>query len=129
MPYIQKDLAAIREKTDAAVASGDRMKVFQHQKEIQTLFKQNGIKPIKMMVYGPLIQLPIAFGGFFGLRKLCQLPLPQLTQTGMDLLPDLAAANTTVWLPIVTLALFQTQMHVSQPSSAHPSFRIAYFRL
>lgn len=82
------------------------------QKDQVALYKSVGLSPLQGLV-GPVFQLPVALGMFIGLKKMCELPVPQLTVSGMDWLPDLTAVDPTgLMAPAFAVTLFW-QMTVS----------------
>lgn len=61
----------------------------------------------------PALQLPLSLGMFFGVKRLCELPLQQLQVGGLSFLPDLTVADPTYLLPIAMAALINVQLSVS----------------
>jgi len=60
----------------------------------------------------PAIQLPLSLGMFFGMKRLCELPLEQLKWSGLSYLPDLTVADPTYMLPLAMAALINVQLSV-----------------
>ncbi|KAJ7222230.1 60Kd inner membrane protein-domain-containing protein [Mycena pura] len=74
----------------------------------------------------PMIQFPISIGMFFGVKKMCDLPVLQLTQSGFSLLPDLTQPGPYFILPILVAAsgnlmllLSSRDMDTSRPAMGH----------
>lgn len=60
----------------------------------------------------PAIQLPLSLGMFFGVKRLCELPLEQLKWSGLSYLPDLTVADPTYMLPLAMAVLINAQLSV-----------------
>jgi len=60
----------------------------------------------------PAIQLPLSLGMFFGVKRLCELPLEQLKWSGLSYLPDLTVADPTYMLPLAMAVLINLQLSV-----------------
>jgi len=74
----------------------------------------------------PLVQIPISIGMFFGVKKMCELPVMQLTQSGFEWLPDLTQPGPYYILPILVAAsgnlmigMSARDMDASRPSMGH----------
>ena len=52
-------------------------------------------------------------GLFFGVKTMCELPVPQLLNSGLDILPNLTVADPYMALPIALCAAVNLQIHVS----------------
>ena len=70
------------------------------------------------MLMMPFVQLPVMLGMFFGVKRLCALPLEQLHWSGVTFLPDLMVPDPHYILPIALSVLMNPQVHVhaSPPS-------------
>ena len=66
------------------------------------------------MALAPFAQLPVSLGMFFGVKKLCDLPLEQFKWSGLEWLPDLTATDPTWVLPIVATVFMNIQISVRQ---------------
>ncbi|KAJ7938451.1 hypothetical protein B0H13DRAFT_2572638 [Mycena leptocephala] len=53
----------------------------------------------------PMIQIPISIGMFFGVKKMCELPVMQLTQSGFEWLPDLTQPGPYFICPFLSRRL------------------------
>jgi len=109
-----------------------RSKLSQNPLEIQRAFqalnrfyKTHNVNPMVGVV--SMIQLPITFGLFFGVQKMCNLPLEQLAYSGVAFLPDLTVSDPTMFLPLAMFVLINVQIKLSvrefntieQPHMAH----------
>ncbi|KAJ3733155.1 60Kd inner membrane protein-domain-containing protein [Lentinula guzmanii] len=126
MHLIQPQTQAIVQQTMQARQKGDMLAMQKLQKDQVELYKSVGLSPLQGLI-GPVFQLPVALGMFIGLKKMCELPVPQLTVSGVDWLPDLTAVDPTgIMAPAFAVTLFW-QMTVSardmnvqaQPGMAH----------
>jgi YidC/Oxa1 family membrane protein insertase len=83
-------------------------------KELQQAYRKAGVSPL--LVFVPFLQLPVALGVFFGIRGMCDHPVQQLKQSGLDFLPDLtaitSAADPYFTLPILAVVLMDVGMRV-----------------
>jgi len=61
----------------------------------------------------PLVQIPVSLGLFFGIKKLCDLPLEQLKVGGFGWITDLTAADPLCALPIAMALMVNLQLSVS----------------
>lgn len=80
------------------------------QKKIYEEAQVSMLQPLMV----PALQLPLSLGMFFGIKKLCALPLLQLQVGGLSFLPDLTVADPTYLLPIAMAALINVQLSVSR---------------
>jgi len=83
--------------------------------EVRRTYKEIGMSPASMAV--PLLQLPIAMGVFFGIKKMCELPVEHLKYSGVDFFPDLTAitsvADPYYIMPIMALVIMNQQMKLA----------------
>ena len=109
---LQSRIAEIKDKMNAARATNDTIMIQQLTKQQMALFKNAGINPLtSLMTAGA--QVAVQFGFFIGLRRMCTLPVEQLTTGGFGWITDLTAADPLYILPIANLVLIQLQLHVS----------------
>lgn len=116
LPYIQPDMKKIQAAIEGAKARNDQAALRQGATDMAKLFEKSGFKATHAFL-GPLTQLPVALGLFFGVRQLCSLPVVQLTYSGFSMLPDLTIPDPMMILPIAAIALFQTQILVRLSAS------------
>ncbi|KDR78262.1 hypothetical protein GALMADRAFT_245348 [Galerina marginata CBS 339.88] len=108
-PY-QKELLALQENIKKTTATKDPIEVKKASLMMQEFYKKHNINPLGGVV--SLVQLPITLGLFFGVQKLCQLPLEQLKDSGFSLLPDLTVADPTYIMPLALCAMINAQILV-----------------
>jgi len=60
-----------------------------------------------------LVQPPISLGLFFGIKRLCELPLEQLKVGGYGWIADLTVPDPTYALPLAMAVLINVQLTVS----------------
>jgi len=77
-------------------------------------YKSHNISPLAGLV--SLVQLPVTFGLFFGVQKMCNFPLEQLRDSGVSFLPDLTASDPTMVLPLAMFVLVNTQIKAGLPN-------------
>jgi YidC/Oxa1 family membrane protein insertase len=75
---------------------------------MRRFYQTQNINPFSGLV--SLVQLPITFGLFFGVKHLCELPLEQLTYSGLAFMPDLTATDPTMILPLAMFVLVNLQI-------------------
>jgi len=109
-PY-QPRLAELKTQLSATSLTKDPIAVQRislQQKQIYEKAKVSMIQPLLV----PFIQLPLSLGMFFGIKKLCSLPLEQLTVGGFGFLQDLTVADPTYMLPLAMAVLINVQLTV-----------------
>lgn len=110
---IQPEVVRLQKKMELIrVTGGSRHEGAKTAMEMRKLYKSAGVNILTSTLV-PFIQLPITLGVFFGVRKMCDLPLPQLTASGLDILPDLTVADPYFILPALLCAVVNLQIHVS----------------
>ena len=97
-----------------------RSKLSQNPLELQRaaqamkrFYQTHDVNPLAGLV--SMIQLPVTLGLFFGVQKLCKLPLEQLTYSGVAFLPDLTVSDPTMILPLTMFVMVNAQIRVGLP--------------
>ncbi|EIN05276.1 hypothetical protein PUNSTDRAFT_92147 [Punctularia strigosozonata HHB-11173 SS5] len=80
--------------------------------EQKLLYREAGFS-MGSAITGPLVQIPVTFGMFMGLRRMCEHPVEQLKNSGWDFFPDLTVADPTYVLPFISTVLIPLTMKVS----------------
>jgi YidC/Oxa1 family membrane protein insertase len=111
----QDRLRQIMGEFQAARAEKDLPKLQRLALEQKMLYQKAGFS-MGSAVTGPLVQLPVTFGMFMGLRRMCDYPVEQLKHGGWDFLPDLTAADPTYILPLLSTALIPLTLKVRRAS-------------
>jgi YidC/Oxa1 family membrane protein insertase len=119
----QPRLTAIAQELRAASVKRDPHAIRRAQEAQRAVFKAADVNPVRLTLVGLsgfLFQLPLSFGIFFGLKKLCELPLEGLKHSGFALVPDLTVVDPTYMLPLTAAALisFQTKVGLERAFSA-----------
>lgn len=96
----QAEFDSLREDINKARLSKDVATMQRAVIKQQLLYKKIGVSVGGMMV-PPLVQLPITLGMFFGIKKMCDLPVEQLKSSGVDFLQDLTVPDPTYILPVL----------------------------
>ncbi|KAK7055489.1 60Kd inner membrane protein-domain-containing protein, partial [Favolaschia claudopus] len=103
---------------------GDTVAMQKASMEASKIRREAGVSMLGLVA--PLIQLPISIGLFFGVRRMCELPLMQLTQSGFEWLPDLTQPGPYYILPILVAAsgnlmitMSARDMDTSRPAMGH----------
>ncbi|KAH9943919.1 hypothetical protein B0H21DRAFT_884184 [Amylocystis lapponica] len=86
-PY-QDEINGLREEMTKAQASRDRLALQTVAMKQQMIYQRAGVS-VGAMALVPFLQLPVTLGMFFGVKSLCDFPLEQLKNSGLDILPDL----------------------------------------
>lgn len=102
----QKEMEGIRK-------SGDKLALQRHALKMQKMYKDAGVS-LGTSALMPFIQIPITLGMFFGIRKMCELPVVQLMNSGLDILPNLTVADPYMALPMLLCASVNIQISVSR---------------
>lgn len=109
-PY-QTDIAAIRDEMAAANAKKDMLAMQRAALKQKVIYEKAGVS-LGGMALAPFIQLPVTLGMFFGMKKMCDLPLEQLKYSGFEWIPDLTVTDPTWTLPIIATVLMNVQISV-----------------
>ena len=94
--------------------------------KLKAVYDKAGISPL-LGFLGPLVQLPVSLGLFFGIKRMCAVPVEQMKWSGFDIIPDLTIADPTYILPALLVALVNMQISFgavemdvkSRPTMAH----------
>ncbi|KAH9477101.1 Mitochondrial inner membrane protein OXA1L [Psilocybe cubensis] len=103
MLALQQEIKRTAEKKDPVAMKLATVKM-------QEFYRANNINPLGGVI--ALVQMPITLGIFFGVQKLCKLPLEQLHYSGVSFLPDLTVADPTYIMPLALCALINVQIMV-----------------
>ncbi|KAJ7607336.1 60Kd inner membrane protein-domain-containing protein [Roridomyces roridus] len=99
---IAGELGALQAKVAMAQRQNDMFAMQQASLAAKKLREEHNVSMVGML--GPIFQLPISFGMFFGIKKMCELPVPQLAHSGFEWLPDLTQPAPWI-LPGLCIAL------------------------
>lgn len=94
--------------------------------KLKAIYDKARISPF-LGFLGPLVQLPVSLGLFFGIKRMCAVPVEQMKWSGFDMIPDLTIADPTYILPTLLVALVNVQISSgaaemdlkSRPNMAH----------
>ncbi|TDL26805.1 hypothetical protein BD410DRAFT_835932 [Rickenella mellea] len=112
MAPIAKPLAEIREELTEAKAKRDTLALQRAAVKQQKLMKSAGVSPWSS-VGAMLAQVTAQFGFFIALRRMCELPVVQLTQGGFGYLMDLTASDPYYILPLVNTLVINMQLRLT----------------
>ncbi|KAI9508358.1 60Kd inner membrane protein-domain-containing protein [Russula earlei] len=107
-PY-QPRLLELKEELNRAYQSGDKLAVQRVALKQRRVYEESGVSMIPMMMM-PFVQLPVTLGMFFGIKRLCALPVEQLHWSGVSFLPDLIVPDPYYVLPIASAVLMNLQL-------------------
>lgn len=113
-------LVAVKDEMAAARQSKDMLAMQRVALKQRQIYTDAGVKMGPMMVM-PFVQLPVTLGLFFGIKKMCQLPVEQLKHSGLDILPNLTVADPYFILPLMVAAMINLQIKVM---SGHVTCRL-----
>jgi len=99
-PY-QPRLLELKEELNRAYQTGDHLAVQRVALKQRRVYEESGVSMLPMLLM-PFVQLPVTLGMFFGVKRLCALPLEQLHWSGVSFLPDLTVADPYYVLPIAS---------------------------
>jgi YidC/Oxa1 family membrane protein insertase len=114
-PY-QPQLTAIANDLRATTVARDMAGMQRARLAQKKVFEAAGVDPVQLSLVGLstiVLQLPLSFGMFFGIKALCDFPVEHLKNSGFSLIPDLTVADPTYMLPLVSAALISFQTKVS----------------
>lgn len=110
----QPKLDAAKKRLELAKTANSPEAMAVAVQEVRQTYKDIGLSPASMAI--PLLQIPIAMGVFFGIKKMCELPVQQLKYSGVEFLPDLtvitSVADPYYILPIISMVIMNLQMKV-----------------
>jgi YidC/Oxa1 family membrane protein insertase len=122
-PFQNKIAELVQVRKEAAL-SRDPVKLQVAGMKQKKIYQDAGVRPGIMMLNG-IVQFPVAMGIFFGLKKMCELPVEQLKHSGLSILPDMTATvSSDPWLygvAIICTALLNVQIRVC-PITHFPVF-------
>ena len=107
----QPRLVELKAELDKAYKTGDKLAVQRVALKQRRVYEESGVSMLPMLLM-PFVQLPVTLGMFFGVKRLCALPLEQLHQSGVSFLPDLTVADPYYVLPIASAVLMNLQLSV-----------------
>jgi YidC/Oxa1 family membrane protein insertase len=116
----QPRLLELKTKLEKAYKAGDKIAVQRIAIQQHRVYEESGVGMLPMLMM-PFLQLPVSLGMFFGVKRLCALPLEQLHQSGVSFLPDLTIADPYYVLPVVSAVLINLQLSVRVFSFPRPS--------
>lgn len=107
----QPRLVELKAELDRAYKTGDKLAVQRIALKQRRVYDESGVSMLPMLLL-PFVQLPVTLGMFFGVKRLCALPLEQLHWSGVSFLPDLTVADPFYVLPIAAAVLMNVQLSV-----------------
>ena len=125
----QPRLLELKAELERAYKTGDKLAVQRVALKQRRVYEESGVSMLPMLLL-PFVQLPVTLGMFFGVKRLCALPLEQLHSSGVSILPDLTVPDPFYVLPIAAAVLMNAQLSV-RTSMVHAFFAYAdvYHRL
>ncbi|KAH9065594.1 60Kd inner membrane protein-domain-containing protein [Lactarius vividus] len=113
----QPRLLELKEELNRAYQTGDKIGVQRVALKQRRVYEESGVSMLPMLLM-PFVQLPVTLGMFFGVKRLCALPLEQLHWSGVSFLPDLTVADPFYVLPIAAAVLMNVQLSVGASDMA-----------
>lgn len=107
----QADMQAIKG------SGGSREEVLAAGQKVRQVYKDHGISMFAPVI-SAVTQIPVVFGLFLGTRRMCDLPVEQLKESGVSWIPDLTmisgseAFDPYYIMPLLTVASINVQMFV-----------------
>lgn len=105
-------MTALFTRLNAAKASGDPQAQQVVLGTLQKLMKENDVSPFRPLLM-PLVQMPFFLAFFYSLRKLADLPLPQLKDGGFGWVTDLTIPDPYFILPVTSMIFTNLVLRVS----------------
>ncbi|KAN0079898.1 60Kd inner membrane domain containing protein [Tylopilus felleus] len=119
-PYAEQ----IKTLDEQAQSAKDRAAQMEFMLKKQKLIEKAGVS-LQSMFLPPIVQMVGNFGLFFAIKNMVQLPVVQLTQSGVWFLPDLTLTGDYIMPTIVLLAmnvqfsLMKKELDPTKPVMAH----------
>lgn len=107
-PY-QTEIQKVQAEMNEAAKKNDLILRQKAALKLKAVYEKAGVSVLGGMLV-PVVQIPVTLGMFFGVKKMCGLPVEQLKWSGLEWLPDLTVADPTWILPIVMTALVNVQI-------------------
>ena len=107
----QPQLLELKAELEKAYQTGDKIAVQRVALKQRRVYEESGVSMLPMLLM-PFVQLPVTLGMFFGVKRLCTLPLEQLHWSGVSFLPDLTVADPFYVLPVAAAVLMNVQLKV-----------------
>ncbi|KAJ7698460.1 60Kd inner membrane protein-domain-containing protein [Mycena metata] len=121
---VNAEMTAANEALQVARATGDTVAAQRAALQASRIRNEAGVSMLGLMA--PVVQFPVSLGMFFGIKKMCELPVMQFTQSGFDLLPDLTAPGPYFILPALVaisgnamITVGMRDMDTSRPMMGH----------
>ena len=111
---LQPQIVESQEELKRLRLSGDKLALQRHALKMRKMYKDAGVS-MGVTAFMPFVQLPVTLGLFFGVKKMCDLPVVQLAHSGLEMLPDLTVPDPYMILPVLLCAAVNMQIHVSPP--------------
>lgn len=128
MQAVNPQFTGIMKRMSESQKSGDQVGTQLAQQQLKTLMKEHDVSPFRGLIL-PLVSMPLFLSLFFGIRKLAELPLPQLHAGGFGWVTDLTLADPYFILPVTSLAFQVLVFAMGADTPAASSQRMmAHFR-
>lgn len=101
---VTEQFQALMKRITEAKKENDQVALASASANLQTLMKTHDVSPIRPL-FLPLMSVPLFLSMFYAIRKLAELPLPQLKEGGFSWVTDLTAPDPYYILPIASIAL------------------------
>ncbi|KAI0339148.1 hypothetical protein BDW22DRAFT_1400823 [Trametopsis cervina] len=108
----QAETQATSAALKTAYLKKDQLEIQRATLKQRELYARLGINPLVSLAT-LLVQFPVTIGIFFGIKRMCELPIIQLKDSGFALLPDLTVADPTWILPLLTVCAINLQLSSS----------------
>jgi len=108
LPY-QGEILKISTEMQEANRKADHLQRQKTALKLKAIYDKAGANPLLGLI-GPLVQLPVSLGLFFGIKRMCAVPVEQMKWSGFDMIPDLTIADPTYILPALLVALVNVQI-------------------
>ncbi|KAK0200789.1 60Kd inner membrane protein-domain-containing protein [Desarmillaria ectypa] len=119
---ISPKLKNLQEKMTLAKERKDTVMQQKSALQIGTLMSSAQVKPM-MLILGQAVTFAVSVSTFLGVQKMVALPVPQLTQSGFVLLPDLTTSMPIPMnLMIGSLIFLQVRNQMSESTLSTPEY-------
>lgn len=113
-PQIEKSAKDFKAAKTSGNIQETRIALLRYKKAL----KDSGVAPGATLLMS-FIQIPAAIGVFLAVKRMCELPVEQLKQSGLSFVPDLTlSSGTAAWdpyyiMPILGVVMVNIQIKVS----------------
>jgi YidC/Oxa1 family membrane protein insertase len=129
---VKPEMESITKKLERAKETQDPIALQAASSQMMDLYKKHNINPLKILAL-PMLQAPVMISFFIALRDMSSLPVPQFLDGGLSWFTNLAVADPTWALPVLSslgfLAIMELGSELGKSGSTQPPAVKNFLRL